>query len=109
MESAYLLRCIYDLHEWLQRMNAWVPLGIADERSVPQPDSVEAWARSPTNPVNGWYGTRPGLRGRFSMYVPPLLEHLGLIELEHNMVNNRCRSRSTESQVLAPLKPLAFG
>jgi hypothetical protein len=26
------------------------------------------------------------------MYIPPLLEHLGLVELEHNPRNNRIRS-----------------
>lgn len=36
---------------------------------------------------------RKGYRGRFAMYVPPLLEHLGLVELEHNPRNNRLRAR----------------
>ena len=38
------------------------------------------------------YGLRKGYRGRFGMYLPPLLEQLGLIELEHNPRNNRARA-----------------
>ena len=68
-------------------------LGAADEQKPANDDTVEAWARSPDNPVGGWYGVKKGLRGRFGMYVPPLLEALGLAELEHNARNNRMRSR----------------
>jgi hypothetical protein len=89
----YHLRCIEDLHAWLTERGDWVPLGAADEQK-PAPDgSVEAWGRSPDNPVGGWYGLRKGYRGRFGMYVPPLLEALGLVELEHLPRNNRVRSR----------------
>jgi hypothetical protein len=54
--------------------------------------SVEAWGRSPENPVGGWYGLKKGLRGRFGNYVPPVLEALGLAEVEHNARNNRMRA-----------------
>jgi hypothetical protein len=46
--------------------------------------SVEAWGRSPENPVKGRYGLRNGDRGRFGMYLPPLLEKLGLAEVTHD-------------------------
>jgi hypothetical protein len=65
----------------------------SDENKVAKDGTLEAWARSETNPVGGWYGLRKGYRGRFALYVPPLLEHLGLVELEHNPRNNRVRGR----------------
>lgn len=88
----YRLRAIEDLHAMLVKDGDWVPLGAADEKKDPAPGSIEAWGRSPDNPVGGWYGLRKGYRGRFGMYVPPLLEELGLIELEHNARNNRARA-----------------
>jgi hypothetical protein len=88
----YHLRAITDLHELLKQHGDWMPLGNADEQK-PAPDgSVEAWARSPQNPVGGWYGLKKGLRGRFGNYVPPVLEALGLAEVEHNARNNRMRA-----------------
>jgi hypothetical protein len=88
----YLLRCIEDLHAMLLAHGDWMPLGSADEQKPAAAGTVEAWARSPDNPVGGWYGTKKGLRGRFAMYVPPLLELLGLAEVEHNPRNNRMRA-----------------
>jgi len=88
----YHLRCITDLHEMLTAHGGWMPLGAADEQKPAADGTVEAWARSPDNPVGGWYGLRKGYRGRFGMYVPPLLEALGLAELEHNPRNNRMRA-----------------
>ena len=70
----------------------WVALGSADEQKPAKEDTVEAWGRSETNPVGGWYGLKKGMRGRFGMYLPPLLEELGLAELEHNPRNNRMRA-----------------
>ena len=70
----------------------WVPLGSADEQKPAADGTVEAWGRASTNPVEGWYGLKKGLRGRFGMYVPPVLEALGLAEVEHNSKNNRMRS-----------------
>ena len=89
----YHLRCIDDLHAMLSRDGDWVPLGIADEQKEAAPGTVEAWGRSADNPVGGWYGIKKGLRGRFGNYVPPVLEVLGLAELEHNARNNRMRAR----------------
>ena len=89
----YHLRAIEDLHAWLKRRGDWVPLGAADEQKEAPDGSVEAWGRSADNPVGGWYGLRKGYRGRFGMYLPPLLEELGLAELEHNPRNNRMRAR----------------
>jgi hypothetical protein len=88
----YHLRCITDLHEMLKRHGDWMALGNADEQKPAPEGSVEAWARSPENPVGGWYGLKKGLRGRFGNYVPPVLEALGLAEVEHNPRNNRMRA-----------------
>ena len=88
----YQLRCIEDLHAMLKEHGDWMPLGAADEQKPAAEGTVEAWGRAESNPVGGWYGTRKGLRGRFGMYVPPLLERLGLAELEHNPRNNRIRA-----------------
>jgi hypothetical protein len=88
----YLLSAIDDLASWLREQGDWVPLGAADEKKDAPEGSVEAWGRSEDNPVGGWYGQRKGYRGRFGMYLPPLLEGLGLVELEHNPRNNRVRA-----------------
>ena len=88
----YQLRAIEDLHAWLKSQGDWVPLGATDEGKDAPEGSVEAWGRSADNPVGGWYGTRKGYRGRFGMYLPPLLEALGLAELEHNPRGNRMRA-----------------
>ena len=88
----YQLRCIEDLHAMLKANGDWVPLGSADEQKPAAEGTVEAWGRSPDNPVGGWYGLKKGLRGRFGMYMPPLLEELGMAELEHNPRNNRMRA-----------------
>lgn len=90
----YDLRAVDDLRDWLVAQGDWVELGAADEKKPAKPGTVEAWARDPSNPLGGWYGLRAGYRGRFGMYVPPLLEHLGLAELEHNPRNNRVRATS---------------
>jgi hypothetical protein len=88
----YHLRCIDDLRAMLQERGDWVPLGGADEQKPAAEGSVEAWGRSPDNPVAGWYGLKKGLRGRFAVYVPPVLEALGLAEVEHEPRNNRMRA-----------------
>lgn len=88
----YQLRCIDDLHAMLKSRRDWVALGGADEQKPAPEGSVEAWGRSPDNPIGGWYGLKKGLRGRFGVYVPPLLEALGLAEVEHNARNNRMRA-----------------
>lgn len=88
----YHLRCIEDLHAMLKEHGDWMLLGSADEKKPAADGTVEAWARSESNPVGGWYGVKKGLRGRFAMYVPPLMEALGLAELEHNPRNNRMRA-----------------
>lgn len=91
-ELRYHLRCIEDLHQMLEQHGDWMDLGNADEQKPARDGTVEAWARSPDNPVGGWYGLKKGLRGRFGNYVPPVLEALGLVELEHNPRNNRVRA-----------------
>lgn len=89
----YGLRAIDDLHAMLRERGDWMDLGGADEQKEPPDDSVEAWARSADNPVGGWYGLKKGLRGRFGVYLPPLLEALGLAEVTHDARNNRMRAR----------------
>ena len=88
----YHLRAIDDLQAMLAEHGDWMPLGSADEQKATADGTVEAWARSEDNPVGGWYGLRKGYRGRFGMYVPPVLEQLGLAEVEHNARNNRMRA-----------------
>jgi hypothetical protein len=89
----YQLRCLEDLRAMLQDHGDWMPLGSADEQKPAAPGTVEAWARSTENPVGGWYGMKKGLRGRFANYVPPVLETLGLADVEHLPKNNRMRAR----------------
>jgi hypothetical protein len=92
-ELRYQLRAIDDLHKMLKQRGDWMPLGGADEQKPALEGSVEAWGRSPKNPVGGWYGLKKGLRGRFGVYVPPVLEVMGLAEVEHLPKNNRMRAR----------------
>jgi hypothetical protein len=91
-ELRYQLRCIDDLHKMLVAKRDWVALGGADEQKPAVEGTVEAWGRSSSNPVGGWYGLKKGLRGRFGVYVPPVLEVLGLAEVEHQPKNNRMRA-----------------
>lgn len=91
-ELRYHLRCIGDLHAMLKAHDDWMPLGSADEGKPAAEGTVEAWARSESNPVGGWYGLKKGLRGRFANYVPSVLEKLGLAEVEHNPKNNRIKA-----------------
>jgi hypothetical protein len=88
----YDYRCLEDLHAMLKAHGDWMPLGSADEQKPAAEGTVEAWARSPENPAGGWYGLKKGLRGRFANYIPPLMEALGLAEVEHNARNNRMRA-----------------
>jgi hypothetical protein len=88
----YRLRAVDDLHAWLVEQGGWVELGAADEKKPAKEGTVEAWGRSPDNPVGGWYGLRNGYRGRFGMYLPPLLEELGLAEVTHDARNNSMRA-----------------
>ena len=92
-ELRYQLRCLEDLSAMLKAHGDWMALGNADEQKPAADGTVEAWARSPTNPVGGWYGLKKGLRGRFGNYVPPVMEGLGLAEVEHNAKNNRMRAK----------------
>ena len=91
-ELRYHLRCLDDLEEMLKAHGDWMPLGSADEQKPAADGTVEAWARSPDNPVGGWYGLKKGLRGRFANYVPPVLEAVGRAEVEHQPRNNRMRA-----------------
>ena len=88
----YRLAAIEDLHQWLLARGDWVPLGAADEKKPVAAGTVEEFGRSADNPVGGWYGLRNGYRGRFGMYLPPLLEALGLAELTHDARNNSMKA-----------------
>ena len=88
----YNARCVDDLHSMLVKHGDWMELGSADEQKPAKAGTVEEWGRSADNPVGGWYGLKKGFRGRFAMYIPPLLEHLGLAEVEHNPRGNRMRA-----------------
>jgi hypothetical protein len=92
-ELRYHLRAIDDLHAMLKKHGDWMPLGSADEQKPAAAGTVEAWGRAPGNPAGGWYGIKKGLRGRFGMYLPPVLEALGLAEVEHLPKNNRMRAK----------------
>jgi hypothetical protein len=89
----YDFRAINDLHSMLKKRAGWMELGSADEQKPAKDGTVEAWGRSEGNPVGGWYGLKKGLRGRFGMYMPPLMEALGLAEVEHNLRGNRMRAK----------------
>src|ERR1700676_4522447 len=88
----YDLRCLEDLHAMLKAHGDWMLLGSADKQKPAADGTVESWARSESNPVGGWYGLKKGLRGRFAMYVPPVMEALHRAEVEHNPKNNRMRA-----------------
>ncbi len=83
---------IQDLYQMLKSHGDWIDLGGTDEQKSANDGTVEAWGRSSNNPKGGWYGLKKGLRGRFGVYMPPLLEALGLAELEHNPRNNRMKA-----------------
>lgn len=89
----YEFRCLDDLHKMLKQQGDWMELGSADEQKPAKDGTVEAWGRSEKNPVKGWYGLKKGFRGRFGMYIPPLMEKLGLAELTHEAKNNRMRAK----------------
>lgn len=89
----YDIRCINDLHAMLKKHGDWMELGGADEQKPAKDGTVEAWGRSASNPVKGWYGLKKGLRGRFGVYLPPLMETLGLAELTHEAKGNKMRAK----------------
>jgi hypothetical protein len=89
----YDAKCLKDLHTMLKKHGDWMELGSADEQKPAKDGTVEAWGRDPKNPNKGWYGLKKGLRGRFGMYIPPLMEELGLAEVEHNPKNNRMKAK----------------
>ena len=89
----YDYRCLEDLHKMLKKHGDWMELGSADEQKPAKEGTVEAWGRSAKNPVGGWYGLKKGLRGRFGMYIPPLMEELGLAELTHDAKGNKMRAK----------------
>jgi uncharacterized protein DUF6855 len=88
----YDARAIDELHAMLKAHGGWMDLGGADEQKPAPAGTVEAWGRDPANPRGGWYGLKKGYRGRFGVYLPPLLEALGLAELTHDPKNNKIRA-----------------
>ena len=88
----YNYKCLADLHTMLKEHGDWMPLGSKDQKVETKEGTVEHWGRSDDNPIGGWYGLKNGFKGRFGMYIPPLMEELGLAEVEHNKRNNRMRA-----------------
>jgi hypothetical protein len=88
----YNIQCLEDLHAMLKKHGDWMELGSADEQKPAKEGTVEAWGRSASNPAGGWYGLKKGLRGRFAMYIPPLMEKLKLAELTHEPKGNKMRA-----------------
>ena len=89
----YNIQCLSDLHQMLKEHGDWMELGSADEQKPAKEGTVEAWGRAENNPVGGWYGLKKGLRGRFGMYIPPLMEALGLAEVTHEARGNKMRAK----------------
>ena len=89
----YDYQCLADLYAMLKKRGDWMELGSADEQKPAKEGTVEAWGRSPDNPFGGWYGLKKGLRGRFGMYIPPLMEQLGFAELTHDAKNNKMKAK----------------
>ena len=89
----YDIKCIKDLHEMLKKRDDWMELGSKDEKVDTIPDTVEHWGRSSDNPIGGWYGLKKGFKGRFGMYIPPLMENLGLAEVTHEQRGNQMRAK----------------
>ena len=88
----YNVNIINDLHAMLKKHGDWMDLGSADEQKPAKDGTVEAWGRSADNPVKGWYGLKKGFRGRVGMYIPPLMEALGLAEVTHEAKNNKMKA-----------------
>ena len=89
----YDARCLAQLETMLKKHGDWMDLGGTDEQKEAKEGTVEAWGRSPANPNGGWYGLKKGLRGRFGVYIPPLMEELCLAEITHEAKNNKMRAR----------------
>ena len=89
----YDISCLSAAHAMLKEHGGWMELGSADEQKPARDGTFEAWARSESNPIGGWYGLKKGLRGRFGMYIPPLMEALGLADLTHEKRGNMIRAK----------------
>lgn len=87
----YDARIIADMHKMLLDFGDWMPMGSKDEKAESKEGTLEHWGRSADNPIGGWYGLKKNFRGRVGMYLPPLMEELGLAEIEHNARNNRIK------------------
>jgi hypothetical protein len=89
----YDIACLSDLHDMLKKHGDWMELGSKDEKQEATPGTIEYWGRSTDNPVGGWYGLKKNFRGRFGMYIPPLMEALGLAEVTHEKRGNKMRAK----------------
>jgi hypothetical protein len=88
----YDYRCLDELHAMLKKHGDWMELGSTDEQKPAKEGTVEDWGRSAKNPIGGWYGLKKGLRGRFGMYIPPLMEKLRLAEVTHDPKGNKMKA-----------------
>src|SRR6201993_2848647 len=89
----YAYRCIADLHVMLKKNGDWMKLGSTDKQKPAKECTVGEWGSSEKIPVSGWYGLKKGLRGRFRMYLPPLMEKLGLAEVTHEAKGNKMKAK----------------
>jgi hypothetical protein len=87
----YDIRCLEDLHAMLKQHGDWIELGSKDEKQPTVEGTIEDWGRADSNPIGGWYGLKKNFRGRFGMYIPPLMEALGLAEVTHDKRGNKMR------------------
>lgn len=88
----YNINILDDMHQMLKSHGDWMELGSADEQKEAKEGTVEAWGRSENNPVGGWYGLKKGYRGRVGMYIPPLMEALGLADVTHDPKGNKMKA-----------------
>ncbi len=89
----YNIEILDDMHKMLKKHADWMELGSADEQKSAKEGTVETWGRAEDNPVGGWYGLKKGYRGRVGMYIPPLMEALGLAEVTHDTKGNKMKSK----------------
>ncbi len=88
----YDIRILEDMHVMLKKRGDWMEMASKDEKVATKEDTIEHWGRSADNPIGGWYGLKKNFRGRVGMYIPPLMEYLGLAEITHEKRGNKMRA-----------------
>ena len=90
-ELRYHLRCIDDLHEMLRAHGDWMPLGAADEQKPAGGGHRRGLGARGRQPGRRLVRAQEGPARPLRRLRPPVLEILGLAEVEHNPRNNRMR------------------